>query len=150
MPHRTLWRRIWLTTGAAALLGVIVACGWGLVLADRAAVQPFVLPSATDVHHERLGIGLQRVTFRYVGEERDEREWLRHGAQRSGFRRLLLFSECAGRCRQAPDSHTFIRRSLWGAMREIAQVTQSGRDSYVVRVDLRRCIRLPAVGCWPR
>jgi hypothetical protein len=150
MPHRTPWRRIWLVTALVALLGAVVACGWALVLADRAAAQVFVLPGATDVRHERLSIGLQRVTFSYVGDERDEREWLRHSVLRRGYRRLIMLGDCVGRCRDMPASHAFTRRSLWGMMREVAHVTQSGSESYFVRVDLRRCIRLPVVGCWPR
>mgnify|MGYP002336490679 CR=1 FL=1 len=73
-----------------------------------------------------------------------------HSVLRRGYRRLMIIGDCVGRCRDMPASLSFTRRSLWGLLREVAHVTQSGRDSYVVRVDLRRCIRLPGVGCWPR
>lgn len=143
-------RRIGLVVASFLLLALAGGCGWALLLADRAAVQAFVLPGATEVRHERLSAGLQRVTFRYAGASHDEREWLRHSAQRAGFRRLRLLLDCAGPCRQAPDSLTFTRRSLYGLLREVALVTQSGRNTYVVRVDLRRCVQLPGLGCWPR
>lgn len=150
MSHRTHWRRARIVAGLVALLLVAASCGWGMVLADRAAGQAFVLPGATDVRHERLGIGLQRVTFRYVGADHAEREWLRHSVLRGGFKRLRLLGECAGLCRAAPQSLGFTRRSLGGLLREVALVSQSGRGTYAVRVDLRRCIKLPGVSCWPR
>jgi hypothetical protein len=43
----------------------------------------------------------------------------------------------------------FLRTSLFDLVSEVASVEQSGVGSYRVRVVLRRCIRLPRVGCWP-
>jgi hypothetical protein len=119
------------------------------------AAQPdlgtFLLPGARDIRYEPVGPGMQSVLFTYDGEVVPQTDRLysalaRRGWQVGGSPRR---EDCSDLCILGQFTLVFTRRSLFDLVSEVATVEQRGVGPYRVRVVLRRCIRLPRLGCWP-
>jgi hypothetical protein len=137
---------------AGALLAALVAlCAWGGWAAARPELDTFLLEGARDIRYEPVGLGMQSLLFDYDGSVMAQTVRLYATVQRRGWRvgQPLRREDCEDRCVLGQGSLIFLRTSLFDLVSEVASVEQSGIGPYHVRVVLRRCIRLPRVGCWP-
>jgi hypothetical protein len=132
----------------AALLGV---CAWGGWVAAQPDLATFLLPGAHDISYEPVGPGMQSVLFTYDGEVVPQTDRLYSALGKHGW--LIGQSprreDCSDLCILGQFTLVFTRKSLFDLVSEVATVEQRGAGPYHVRVVVRRCIRLPRVGCWP-
>jgi hypothetical protein len=141
--------RAWL---AGTLLAALAAlCAWGGWAAAQPELDTFLLEGARDIRHEPVGPGMQSMLFDYDGPVVAETMRLYARMEQRGWQIGPLFrrEECLGRCLLGQVTLIFTRKSLFDLVSEVVTFDQRGVGPYHVRVVLRRCVRLPRMGCWP-
>jgi hypothetical protein len=137
---------------AGALLAALAAlCAWGGWVAAQPDLDLFLLPGARDIRQERLSSGLQSLEFSYDEPVMAQSRRLRAALERQGWQAApaLEMQSCDGPCLLGEVTLIYTRASLSNLVHEVVTIDQRGVRPYYVRVVLRRCIRLPQVGCWP-
>ena len=147
----TTRRYRWPLLAGTLLATFLAACAWGSWLAAQPDLGTFLLPGAHDIRYEPVGPGMQSVLFTYDGGVIPQTDRLYSALARRGW--LVGQSprreDCSDLCFLGQFTLVFTRKSLFDLVSEVATVEQRGAGPYHVRVVLRRCIRLPRVGCWP-
>lgn len=135
----------------ALLAALVVLCAWGAWVVAQPDLAPFLLPGAHDVHYAPVGPGMQSLLYTYEGDVIPQTDRLYSGLARRGW--LVGASprreDCGGLCFLGQFTLVFTRHSMFDLVNEVATVEQRGAGPYHVRVVLRRCFRLPRLGCWP-
>lgn len=137
---------------AGALLGALAAlCAWGGWLAAQPQFDTFLLQGAYDIRRERVGPGMESLLYTHDGAVVAQSLRLYAAVERGGWviSQPLPPEACDGPCLLGQVTLIFTRSSLFGRVKEVASVEQRGVNPYYVRVVLRRCVELPALGCWP-
>lgn len=148
----TARRRRALVLSASALLAALAAlCAWGALLAAQPELDTFLLVGAYDVQRVPVGPGMEGLLYSYDGGVVAQSLRLYAAADRRGWRisQPLPPEECDNFCILGQVTLVFTRSSLFGSIKEVVSVDQSGVGPYDVRVVLRRCIQLPGRSCWP-
>jgi hypothetical protein len=144
-------RHRWALLGGTLLAALLALCAWGSWVAAQPDLGTFLLPGARDIHYAPVGPGMQSVLFTYDGEVVPQTDRLYSALARRGW--LVGQSprreDCSDLCILGQFTLVFTRKSLFDLVSEVATVEQRGAGPYHVRVVVRRCIRLPRVGCWP-
>lgn len=141
--------------GAALVGGLLAAlallCGWGAWLAAQPQFDSFLLQGAYDIQRESVGPGMESVRYSHDGAVVAQTLRLYAAVERGGWvvSQPLPPEECDGPCLLGQVTLIFTRTTLFGRVKEVASVEQRGVNPYHVRVVLRRCVELPALGCWP-
>jgi hypothetical protein len=136
-----------------ALAALAALCAWGGWVATQPEFDTFLLQGAHDVRHEQVGPGMQGLMFSYDGPVVAQSIRLYRAVERRGWQvgqPLRRREDCYGACILGEVTLVFTRKSLFGLVNEVATVEQHGVGPYHVRVVLRRCYRLPGIGCLPR
>jgi hypothetical protein len=136
--------------GGAALVALVGLGVWGVWAAAHPNLDVFVLPGARDIRQQSIGPGLQSMTFSYDGSVQAQSARLQATLRRQGWHTNLDPVQCGGPCLLGGVVFLYTRTSSFDVIREVATIEQRGAGPYRVRVVLRRCFQLPAVGCWPR
>src|SRR5437867_9835356 len=134
-----------------ALTALAALCAWGGWAAAQPELGIFLLQGARDIRYENVGPGMQGLLFNHDGPVVAQTMRLYAAMERRGWRasQWPTREDCEGQCLLGQVTLVFTRRSLFDLVDEVATVDQRGIGPYRVRVVLRRCIRLPWVGCWP-
>ena len=144
-------RHRWALPAGMLLATLVALCAWGGWVAAQPDLGTFLLPGAHDIRYEPVGPGMQSVLFTYDGGVIPQTDRLYSALARRGW--LVGGSprreDCSDLCFLGQFTLVFTRKSLFDLVSEVATVEQRGAGPYHVRVVLRRCIRLPRVGCWP-
>jgi|tagenome__1003787_1003787.scaffolds.fasta_scaffold18713680_1 hypothetical protein len=141
----------WALLAGTLLAALVALCAWGGWLAAQPDLSTFLLPGAHDIRYEPVGPGMQSVLFTYDGEVIPQTERLYSALARRGWLvgQAPRREDCSDLCILGQFTLVFTRKSVFDLVSEVATVEQRGAGPYHVRVVLRRCIRLPRVGCWP-
>jgi hypothetical protein len=137
---------------AGTLLATLATlCAWGGWAATRPELDTFLPEGAHDLRYEQVGPGTHSLLFDYDGSVTAQTVRLYTRAQRRGWQvgRSLRREDCEGGCVLGQGALIFLRTSAFDLVSEVASVEQTGTGPYHVRVLLRRCVRLPRLGCWP-
>jgi len=149
--HFSPLRQRWALLAGALLAALVVLCAWGAGVLAQSDLAPFLLPGAHDVHYAPVGPGMQSLLYTYEGDVIPQTDRLYSGLARRGW--LVGSSprreDCGGLCFLGQFTLVFTRHSIFDLVNEVATVEQRGSGPYHVRVVLRRCFRLPRLGCWP-
>jgi hypothetical protein len=146
-----LRRRARALLAVIALAALAALCAWGGWAAVTPDLDTFVLPGARDIQQKQLSSGLQSLEFSYDQPVMAQSRRLRATLEERGWQaaRSLEMDSCDGPCLLGEVTLVFTRVSLFNLVHEVATIDQSGAAPFRVRVVLRRCVRLPSVGCWP-
>jgi hypothetical protein len=146
--NRLHTRALLISTAVAALVAL---CAWGGWAAAQPDLDTFILPGARDIQQQRLGAGLQSLVFSHDDPVMAQSRRLRAALDAHGWRasRSLEMQSCDGPCLLGEVTLVYTRESLFNLVHEVVTIDQAGVAPFRVRVVLRRCIRLPWVGCWP-
>jgi hypothetical protein len=137
--------------GGVALVTLVALGVWGVWATAQPELDVFMLPGARDIRQQSLGPGLLSVTFSYEGSVQAQSARLQAALRKQGWRTTNLDPvQCGGPCLLGGIVFIYTRTSSFDVIREVATIEQRGAGPYRVRVVLRRCYQLPAVGCWPR
>ena len=137
---------------AGTLLAALAAlCAWGGWVAAQPDIDTFLLPGARDIQQRQLSSGLQSLEFSYDEPVMTQSRRLRAALEERGWEagRSLEMQSCDGPCILGEVTLIYTRVSLFNLVHEVATIDQSGVAPFRVRVVLRRCVRLPRMGCWP-
>lgn len=150
MDRTTSRRRIALLAGAL-LAALVVLCGWGAWLAAQPELDTFLLQGAYDIRREPVGPGMESLRYTHDGPVIAQTLRLYAAVDRRGWivSQPLPPEECDGPCLLGQVTLIFTRTTLFGRVKEVVSIEQEGIRPYHVRVVLRRCVQLPALGCWP-
>jgi hypothetical protein len=134
-----------------ALAVLTALCAWGGWAAAQPELDTFLLDGARDIRHEPVGPGMQSLLFDYDGPVVAQTIRLYARLDRRGWqaRHPLRREDCSDTCLLGQVTLVFTRKSLFDLVSEVVTIEQHGAGPYHVRVVLRRCIRLPRLGCWP-
>jgi hypothetical protein len=146
--HKRRARALLIST---ALVLLVALCAWGGWTAAQPDFRTFLLPGARDMRQERLGAGLRSMVFSYDAPVMTQSRKLRAALEQHGWQanRSLEMESCDGPCLLGEVTLIYTRASLFNLIHEVVTIDQRGAGPFHVRVVLRRCIRLPSVGCWP-
>jgi hypothetical protein len=150
--HRTTSRPRAGALLAGTLLAALAAlCAWGAWLAAQPELNTFVVRGAYDIRRESVGPGMESLRYTHDGPVVAQSIRLYAAVERRGWSisQPLPPEACDGPCLMGQVTLIFTRSSLFGRVKEVASVEQEGVRPYQVRVVLRRCVQLPAIGCWP-
>jgi hypothetical protein len=147
----TTRRHRWALIVGTLLAALLVVCVWGGLVAAQPDLGTFLLPGAHDIRYEPVGPGMQSMLFIYDDGVIPQTERLYSALARRGWLtgQAPRREDCSDLCFLGQFTLVFTRRSLFNLISEVATVEQSGAGPYHVRVVVRRCIRLPGMGCWP-
>jgi hypothetical protein len=134
-----------------ALAALAALCAWGGWAAAQPELDPFLLSGARDIRQERLSSGLQSLQFSHDEPVMAQSRRLRAALEKRGWQagQSLEMQSCDGPCLLGEVTLIYTRASLFNLIHEVATIDQTGVAPFRVRVVLRRCIRLPRLGCWP-
>jgi hypothetical protein len=134
-----------------ALAALAALCAWGGWAAAQPDLDTFLLPGARNIRQERLSSGLQSLQFSYDEPVMAQSRRLRVALEKRGWQasQSLEMQSCDGPCILGEVTLIYTRASLFNLIHEVVTIDQTGAAPFRVRVVLRRCIRLPSLGCWP-
>ena len=149
--NTSIWRNTRTLLVGTLLAALAALCGWGGWVAAQPDMETFLFEGARNIRYEPVGPGMQSLLFDYDGSVIAQSARLYSRVQRGGWRvgQPLRREDCEGRCALGQGALIFLRASLFDLVSEVASVEQTGIGPYHVRVVLRRCVRLPRMGCWP-
>jgi len=144
-------RQLWALIAGTLLVALLALCAWGGWVAAQPDLGTFLLPGARDIRYEPVGPGMQSVLFTYDDAVIPQTERLYSALARRGWLvgQTPRREDCSDLCILGQFTLVFTRKSVFDLVSEVATVEQRGAGPYHVRVVVRRCIRLPRVGCWP-